>query len=233
MSQSKQPYFSSASFSFLRTLERHNERAWFQRHKKDYEDQLLHPMLRLITDIQAPLREISPFFVANPRRQSGSMFRIYRDVRFSRDKRPYKEWVSARFYHQRTRELHGDAPCFYLHMQPDRCYIGGGIWHPGSQALKRIRNYLINNPASWRSITQSDRFRERFSFGGEKLVRPPRGYDPQHPLIDDLKRKDFIVNTVLPDTLLTDPDLLRQLIQDYRLMAPLVDWLCGALDLDF
>ena len=230
---SKAPYFTPASFKFLRGLARHNDRTWFLAHKPEFESHIREPMLRLIADLAGPLHDISPHFVADPRAQGGSMFRIYRDTRFAKDKRPYKEWVSARFFHERTRELQGDAPFFYLHLQPGHCFIGGGVWHSQPAALKRIRAYLVNNPASWKVATRSPSFQRMFNQGGERLKRPPAGYDPDHELIDDLKRKDFIADTPLQDEQMLRPDLAKLIIGRFKKLAPMNDWLCGALDLDF
>lgn len=226
-------YFNAASFRFLRSLARHNDRNWFITHKSEYEADLRGPMLRLIADLAEPLHDISPHFVADPRPQGGSMFRIHRDTRFAHDKRPYKEWVSARLFHRRSRELMGDAPFFYLHLQPGHCFIGGGVWHPQPATIKRIRAYLLNNPASWKAITRNAAFRRQFKLDGETLVRPPRGFDPAHELIDDLKRKDFIADCALDDETFLRPDLPAVLMRRFRQLAPMNDWLCGALDLDF
>ncbi len=226
-------YFSPASFKFLRALARHNERDWFLAHKNEFEVQLRQPMLRLIADLADPLHAISPHFVASPKPQGGSMFRIYRDIRYARDKRPYKEWISARFFHERTRELMGDAPFFYLHLQPGRCFVGGGVWHPQHSALKRIRAYLVNNPVSWKATVHAPAFRSVFTLAGDSLVRPPQGYDPNHTLIEDLKRKDFIVHGALSDEEMLRPDLQKHVTRLFRQLAPLNDWLCGALDLEF
>ncbi|TAM12265.1 MAG: DUF2461 domain-containing protein [Nevskiaceae bacterium] len=225
--------FTPASFAFLRALQAHNDRAWFNAHKQDYLDHVRTPLLDLIAALAAPLAKVSPHFVADPRPQGGCMFRIYRDTRFSHDKRPYKEWASFKLFHERTRELGGAAPLFYLHVQPGQCFVGAGVWHPQRDALLRIRNYLVNNPASWKQIAALAGPRRHFQFGGESLQRPPHGFDPAHELIDDLRRKDFVLHCALPDNVLLAPDLPRQVMRIYRTLAPLNDWLCGALDLDF
>lgn len=226
-------YFSPASFGFLRALARHNERAWFLAHKADYERHLRQPFLRLIADLAGPLATISPHYRADSRPLGGSLFRIYRDVRFARDKRPYKEWAGARFFHERFRERQGDTPSFYIHVQPGHCFVGGGLWHPQPAAVKRVRDYLVNNPVSWKQATRNPAFRRAFTLGGESLKRPPQGYDPAHELIEDIKRKDFVCVAPMPDALLLRADLSRQIIRRFVLAAPMIDWLCGALDLEF
>lgn len=227
------PYFTPGTFRFLRALARNNDREWFAAHKSEYETQLRAPYLRLIADLAEPLRGISSHYVADPRPVGGSLFRIHRDTRFSSNKLPYKPWAGARFFHERSRELMGEAPVFYLHVEPGNNFIGSGLWHPGPESLRRVRDYLLSNPASWKSVTRSAAFRRQFELGGDALSRPPRGYDPQHELIDDLKRKDFVCIGTLDDDELLSPQLPKLLLKRYTLAAPLVDWLCGALDLDF
>lgn len=247
MAKSQGAYFTPATFKFLRSLARNNNREWFAAHKADYEADLRQPFLRLIADLAEPLQAISPQIVANPKPMGGSLFRIYRDTRFAKDKRPYKEHSGASFYHAATRAMARggdgdqgtlgrlDAPGFYLHLAPGReSFCGGGLWHPQPATLKRVRDYLLNNPSSWKQATQSAAFKKTYgALGGECLSRPPRGYAPEHPLVEDLKRKDYVCAAPLDEDQLCRPDLPKQLIQRYRVAAPLIDWLCGALDLEF
>ena len=240
----RQPYFSPATFRYLRALARNNERDWFQAHKPQYEEHVRAPCLRLITDLAEPLQGISPLLVASPRTVGGSLFRIYRDTRFAADKRPYKTYSGMSFYHAATRpSARGgvgtaalgrlDAPGLYLHLEPGASFVGGGIWHPQPPTLKRLRDFLLDNPRSWTRATRERAFTSVFALTGDTLSRPPRGYDPAHALIDDLKRKDFIAAAPLTDAELLRADLVRLLIRRYRLMRPLLDWLCAALDLEF
>jgi uncharacterized protein (TIGR02453 family) len=238
-------YFTTASFKFLRGLARNNNREWFAAHKAQYEEQLRQPFLHLIADLAEPLARLSPEYVADPKPVGGSLFRIYRDTRFSGDKTPYKPWAGASFYHRTARAMARggdgstgmmgrlDAPVFYLHVQPGGCFAGAGLWHPMPESVKRVRNYMVNNPASWKKATRSTSFRKLYELDGEALVRPPLGYDPQHELIEDLKRKDFVCSAALDDAELCAPGLVKNLIARYKTAAPMVDWLCGALDLDF
>ena len=148
-------YFDATAFRFLRNLARNNNREWFSAHKAQYEATVRDPFLRLIADLAEPLAKISAHFRADPRPSGGSMFRIYRDTRFANDKSPYKTWLGARLFHERARQVH--APLFYVHIQPGRCFAGGGIWHPEGPALKRIRDFLVDNPASWKKATHARR----------------------------------------------------------------------------
>jgi hypothetical protein len=130
-------YFSDASFKFLRGLARHNDKTWFNDHKAQYEDHVRQPFLRLLTDLQPDLAAVSLHFRADPKTVGGSLFRIYRDARFSNDKSPYKSWQGARLYHERHKQV--PAPSFYLHLQPGECFVGAGLWHPEPDTQRRVR----------------------------------------------------------------------------------------------
>lgn len=224
-------YFSDKTFRFLRGLARHNDREWFAAHRGDYEQHLKAPFQRLITDLQPELPAISPHYRADPRGTGGSLFRIHRDTRFSSDKTPYKPWGGARFFHARSKQV--PAPSFYLHVQPGNCFLGAGLWHPEPDVQRRIRNFLADNPAGWRQAVHTPAFRRRFEFWGESLVRPPRGFPADHPLIGDLKRKDFTAGRALADDVVLGPRLRRAVVSGFTALAPLVDYLCAALDLEF
>jgi uncharacterized protein (TIGR02453 family) len=224
-------YFSPASFRFLRALEHHNAREWFQAHKEEYERHVREPFLDLIADLQQPLAKISPHFRADPRKVGGSLFRIHRDVRFSHNKLPYKTWAGARLFHERRREV--PAPSFYIHIQPGDCFVGGGIWHPQSPTLKRLREFIADNPTSWSKAVHSTSFERHFSFWGEHLKRPPRGFDPEHPLIEDLKLKNYAAGADFDEDLACSDRLHGHLVTRLKALAPMIDYLCAALDLDF
>jgi len=224
-------YVTAGTFRFLRELARNNNREWFAANKARYEKTTRDPFLHLIGDLAEPLAKISPHFRADPRPSGGSMFRIYRDTRFANDKTPYKAWLGARLYHERSRQM--PAPLFYLHIAPGRCFVGGGLWHPESATVKRIRDFLVDNPATWKKAVQAKRFREHFELGGESLTRPPRGYDPAHELIEDIKRKDFVATRYFSDAEAMSPQLPRIVIDGCKGIAPMIDYLCAALDLEF
>lgn len=225
------PCFTPAAFTFLRALARHNDREWFAANKARYEEHLRQPFLAVIAAMDAPLAKISAHYRADPRPVGGSLFRIQRDTRFSNDKSPYKTWSGARFFHERGRDV--EAPSFYLHVQPGNCFVGAGLWHPEPPTLRRIRDFIVDNPSAWTSATQAPAFARRYAFAGDTLSRPPRGYDPAHPLIEDLKRKGFSVAAPLDDAELCSPRLPHLLASHFKSMAPLVDYLCASLDLPF
>jgi uncharacterized protein (TIGR02453 family) len=224
-------YFSAATFRFLRDLKANNNRDWFNENKPRYEEVLRQPFLQLIADLQAPLAKISPHFVADPRTQGGSMFRIHRDTRFANDKTPYKTWSGARLFHERSRQV--DAPSFYLHIQQGDCFVGGGKWHPEPESIKRIREFIVNNPAAWKKATRSKSFTSHFMLGGDSLVRPPRGFDANHELIEDIKRKDFVASERFADSIASSAELKPLLVDRFKRVAPMVDYLCASLDLEF
>jgi len=226
----KPAYFTTASFDFLRELARHNHRDWFSAHQQDYEQTLRMPFQRLIADLAEPLCTISQHLVADPRKVGGSLFRQHRDTRFSKDKSIYKTWIGARFFHQRGKQV--EAPSFYLHIAPGDCFFGGGLWHPQPDTLKKLRNFLDENPNTWRQATMQAGFRERYAFWGESLSRAPRGVDPAHPLIEDLKRKSLACGVPLSASEVLGHRLPEIVLGHMRAIAPMLDYLCAALDLD-
>lgn len=244
MAKTATPHFSPATFGFLKALARNNNKDWFTAHKADYERDVKAPCLAFIGDLAAPLQKISPQMVANPKAVGGSLFRIYRDTRFASDKTPYKSHAGMSFYHAATKQVARggdansafgrlDAPVFYLHLEPGQCFIGGGLWHPQPETLKRARAYMLSNPASWKKASRDAKFTRHFSLSGESLIRPPAGFDPAHELIADLKRKDYVCSAPLTEEQVCAPDFLKLAIARYQLAAPMLDWLCGALDLEF
>lgn len=228
---SNSPFFSSNTFNFLRLLAANNNREWFTAHKSDYEKHVRDPFLALIEALQPCFAGISAHFRADPKAHGGSLFRIYRDARFSTDKSPYKPWAGARFFHERGKQQ--TAPVFYLHIAPEDCFLAAGLWHPEPATLRKVREFLLSNPKSWLEATQSPDFHARFTLGGERAKRPPQGFDPKHPLIEDLKRKDFVCLKPLSESVICSSALQQELADSYAICSPLVDYLCAALDLDF
>jgi uncharacterized protein (TIGR02453 family) len=224
-------YFSNATFDFLRQLAANNNRAWFAEHKDTYLTAVRDPFLQLIAEIAPEVQKISPHYQADPKPMGGSLFRIYRDARFSSDKSPYKNWAGARIAHVRRKQT--AAPSFYLHVAPDDCFVGGGIWQPEPPTLRKIRDFLVENPASWIKATRSGAFSKQLQLGGSSLVRPPRGFDPEHALIADVKRKDFVCFASLSETQICSKQLKTQVLNAFKAAAPMVDYLCAALDLEF
>ncbi len=224
-------HFTPAVFSFLEDLAANNNRGWFLVNKPRYEADVRDPALRFVADFAPRLREVSPHFRADPRPNGGSLFRIYRDVRFSKDKRPYKTHTGIHFRHDTGKDAH--APGFYLHLEPSRCFAACGMWRPGGPALRKVREALVDDPAAWKQVTGDERFRRTFALSGDSLVRAPRGFDPNHPLLDDLKRKDFIATAPLSDAAVTADGFLDDFATLCRAATPFQRWLCGAVGARF
>jgi len=225
------PYFSPATFHFLSALAANNQRDWFLAHKPDYERNARDPALRLIEDLREPMRAISEQFVPDPRTTGGSLFRIYRDARFSNNKSPYKTHLGVRIRHSSARLR--PAPSFYLHIDPAGSFIGGGLWSPEPKVLKTLRDFLVENPASWIAATQSPAFKSVFALHSDQLTRAPRGYPSDHPLLEDLKRRHLVALSGLTEDQLKSGDLLALVIERFSAMAGLMDYLCAALELEF
>lgn len=225
-------YFSDGTFRFLRGLARNNSREWFAAHRADYETHVRGPFQRLLVDLQAPLREVSDHYRADPRPVGGSLFRIHRDTRFASDKSPYKAWQGARLFHERSRQV--QAPSFYLHLQPGECFIAAGIWHPEPASQRRIRQFIVDNPASWKAAAHAPAFRRRYELeSSDVLTRPPRGFDPAFEFVEDLKHRNFVALRAIGDATMTGPRLRPVLEKDLQALAPFMDYLCAALDLEF
>ncbi len=125
------------------------------------------------------------------------------------------------------------APSFYLHIQSGESFAGGGIWQPEAPTLHKIRDFLVDNPASWKKATRGKAFRENFTFWGESLTCPPRGYPADHELIDDLKRKNFAAGVEFNDAVATSSELMPTVVATFKQAAPMIDYLCAALELEF
>jgi len=217
------PHFDGGLFGFLAELEANNERAWFQENKARYEAQARDPMLRFIAALSEPLQAISRHFDADPRPQGGSMFRIYKDTRFSRDKSPYKTHVAAQF-RGCAEGVHG--PGFYLHLQPGSSFAGGGLWHPEPEPLRQVRERIVSHSKAWRALRESG-----MEIEGESLKRVPQGFSAEHPFAEDLKLKDFYTSTTFTDRQVCSRDFLERVAKAFQEAAPLVVFLAKAMDL--
>ena len=220
--------FGPELFRFLRDLKTHNDRGWFAANKDRYEDEVRGPALDFVADVAPQLERVSPHFVADPRPSGGSLFRIHRDTRFAKDKSPYKTYVGIQFRHELGKDAH--APGFYLHLEPKAVFVGAGIWHPDQATLARIREAIAADPTAWRRATGDPK---RFRLAGESLKRAPAGFDPAHPLIEDLKRKDFICVASLSERDVCAPGFVDAFVHMCRDASPLVRFLCAALDAPF
>jgi uncharacterized protein (TIGR02453 family) len=219
-------YFSRGTFQFLKDLKENNDREWFAEQKPRYEEQVKAPALRLIEDFAPHLSKLSPHLMATPR----SLFRIHWDTRFSKDKSPYKTHAGVHFRHQQSKNAY--APGYYLHIEPGSVFVGLGIWHPEAKALRAIRDHMVEDSKAWKRAT-GKKFTELFELSGDRLSRPPKGFDPGHPMIEDLKWKDFIGVRQLPQAFVADPKLPSELAKLCRAGTPLMSFLCDALSVPF
>ena len=221
----KEKVFSPELFVFLQQLKRHNDREWFAKNKARYERDVRDPALAFITAFVPHLWEINSHFVADPRPSRGSLFRIYRDTRFSPDKRPFKTHVGMRFSHEKGKNVH--APVFYLHLEKNNCFAAAGVWHPDAPTLTKIRTRIVANPEGWKKV------RRGLDLEGEKLSRPPRGFHPHHEFIEDIKFKDFVASVGFTDKQVCAAGFTRHFATACRKMLPLVEFTTKALGLTF
>jgi uncharacterized protein (TIGR02453 family) len=223
--------FSPALFSFLSELAEHNERTWFKANRGRYEECVQEPALEFVTEFGAHLRGISSHLVADARPVGGSLFRIQRDTRFSKDKTPYKTNLGISFRHEQAADVH--APGYYLHLEPGSVFAAAGVWHPSGETLARIRDAIAARPEEWSAAAHRGSFAKAFRLDGETLVRPPRGYDPEHPMIADLKRKDFIGVATLTEEAALSPSFTAEYTRLCRAATPLMRFLCDAVGVPF
>jgi uncharacterized protein (TIGR02453 family) len=226
-----QSHITPKLFSFLRDLKNNNRRDWFLENKDRYEEHVREPILQFITEFGIPLREISEHFVADARKVGGSLFRIHRDTRFSKDKTPYKTAVGVQFRHRMGKDAH--APGFYMHLEPGNCFVGAGIWHADNRTLTKIRQAIVNDSVRWKSILKEPPLADEFTQAGESLKRAPKGFDPDHPLIEDLRRKDFIAFKQISEQATKEPSFLIAVAKDFRATSAYVEFLTRAVNLPF
>ena len=227
----QQPHFSPELFEFLRDLAKNNRREWFQANKKRYEEVAKDPALQFISDFGPHLEKISPNFLAIPKAVGGSLFRIHRDTRFSNDKTPYKTHIGIQFRHRDSGDVH--APGFYLHLEPKDVFVGIGVWHPDRESLARIRESIATDPSGWKKARDHRSFKRTYVLSGESLKRAPKGYDPDHPMIEDLRRKDFVGVARLNQKDVVAADFLRRFQSICKDAAPFMQYLCEAVGVLF
>jgi uncharacterized protein (TIGR02453 family) len=218
-------FFGPDALEFLRELKRNNDRAWFQKNKTRYESSVQGPALQFIARAAPFLSKLTPYLVADARPFGGSLSRIYRDTRFSKDKSPYKTHVGIHF-------SHGDAaqgenlPGFFFHIAPGDSLVASGIWHPAPPALRRIRDAIVRSPKKWAKVLEHG-----VELGGESYVRVPTGYDASQRYSDDLRRKDFFASRPIDDSVVTGPALMRSFEATCRQLNPLNVFLSSALEI--
>jgi len=220
--------FTRQTFDFLRELAANNNRDWFNENKPVYECDVRQPAMTFIERMAPRITEISPHFLAIAKKSGGSLMRVYRDTRFSRDKKPYKTNIGIQFRHEQGRNIH--APGYYVHIDPQSVFVGAGMWRPDSRTLGKIREHLVEAETAWVAARDDVKFRTCFNLSGEALKRAPRGYSPDHPLIEDLKRKDFIAISELSRDDVLDPGFIDTVCQRFHAADAYMRFLCKAID---
>ncbi len=221
--------FDPSLLNFLDELAQNNEREWFAENKDRYEKLVREPALDFIVAMGPLLDKIAPQFEAVAKKMGGSLMRVFRDTRFGRDKTPYKTNVGIQFRHTQGKDVH--APGYYLHIEPGRHFIGAGMWRPDPVALAGIRNAIVERSAPWKAARDAAIW--TYSLDGGALKRPPRGYPSDHPMIDDIKRTDFIATSDFGDAELFRRDFPARLAKRFEAAEPLMKFLCRAVGVPF
>ena len=215
------PRFTAETLRFLRALKRHNRREWFQPRKARYEVCVRAPMLAIIDRLALDLRQFAPEIVVDPK---SSMYRIYRDTRFSEDKTPYKTHVAASFPWRGLPKHEGAG--LYFHVAPTELWIGGGLYAPPTQVLQAVREHIASNARTLRSIVESASFQRTIGgLDGEQLHRVPRGFPKDHEAADFLKYRQFLAGREYPTALAVSGRFYGTLLAVFREVAPLVRFL--------
>ena len=218
--------FPRKGITFLKQLKRNNRREWFERHKPEYETYVKLPMQSLIASLRPAFQEFAPEFEVNPKR---SIFRIYRDVRFSKDKRPYKTHVAAHFV-LRGKPKGTEGSGYYLHIEPGEVFLGAGIYMPDGDQLKKIRKRLANQSDEFLGIIRDPAVKRMFgALEGDKLQRIPQGYDPDHPMAEWLRLKQFFVGSPFSEGLCYKPSFVKDISKAFKTATPLVRFLNEAI----
>jgi uncharacterized protein (TIGR02453 family) len=213
------PYFRSEALTFLRNLAKHNDREWFTPRKAQFEAELREPMLAIVRRITDAMMEFAPDHV---RPAEKSLFRIYRDTRFSSDKRPYKTHVAAWWSHQGLQKTSGAG--YYFHVSAKEVVIAAGAYMPEKEQLAAIRHWLIDNHVEFRKLLKKPAVRKAFTeFEGNALTRPPKGFPINHPALDLIRCKQWGLAATLPAKTALDKGIAATITRYFKLAAPMVD----------
>lgn len=220
--------FSDDFFAFFSELRQNNNRAWFQANKPRYQDRVLGQLSSFVSAMQSRLEKISVHMVADPRPVGGSIFRIYRDLRFAKGGNPYKEHGACQFRHAAGKDAH--APGFYVHLEPTKVIFGGGVWVPPSPVLKKIREGIVAKPDDWSKIIGNKKLKDTFGgVSGDSLTRPPRGFEGEHPNMEDIKRKSFFLMRHEAPEVAQSAKFVTEVAATFRAASPMMGFLCDAI----
>jgi uncharacterized protein (TIGR02453 family) len=227
--------FRPEALTFLKGLKKNNRREWFEERRQVYVHEIVEPLRALVDELDVRFAKLAPEYMGDPKR---SPFRIYRDVRFSKDKSPYKTHAALWMYHRAPgrgvgKEVDGGAG-FYVHLEPGACMVAGGIWMPPRPSLAKVRAHFSEDLAGWKKAIGSAAFKKRFESlntgdPGAILKRIPRGFDESHPAAAWLRYNSFTVSADYTDADMLAPTFVDKAMQDFALMLPMCRWLNRAL----
>ena len=227
--------FRPASLSYLRALKKNNRREWFEEHREEFVREVSEPMKALIEELDIRFASLAPEFVGDPKR---SMFRIYRDVRFSKDKSPYKTHAALWIYHRAPgrgvgKEIDGGAG-FYVHLEPNASLIAAGLWMPPRPSLAKVREHFSEDLAGWKRAVTAPAVLKRTGGlvddePGILLKRLPRGFEEGHPAEKWLRYNSFTMHRTYTDAEMLSPKLVDKAMKDFALLVPMARWLNRAL----
>ncbi len=227
--------FGPGALTFFRHLKRNNTKPWFVANRGLYESEVRGPLRALVEEMDVRFARFAPEIVGDPKK---AVFRIHRDIRFSKDKSPYKTHAACWFHHEGARravgrEGEGGSAGFYFQLAPNDSFLGAGIWMPPKGSLAAIRDAIVERPKPFLDIANDPALKRRFGGldGEARLKRMPRGYDENHPAAEWLKYQSFTMGRPLSDAQVTGPRLVRILEDDYQRLLPLVRWLNQAMGL--
>ena len=213
--------FPTEAIDFLEQIKTNNNRDWFLAHKNIYEEKVKGALVRFLEVLKPRLAKFAPEIEVNPAK---AIFRIYRDIRFSQDKSPYKTHVAASLPSKDMKD--GMGAVLYFHLESTEVLIAGGLYHPPSTALLAVRQYIAENSRKLRTIIDSTKFKNQFGgLRGEQLIRVPKGFAADHPAADLLRFKDYLAYVECPPKLATSPEIVPFTLQVFRDVMPLVRFL--------
>ncbi len=217
----KKAGISTKTIKFIKDITKNNNRDWFAENKERY--------LEAKADVEAFGDALVAEMQKHDNIEKIKVYRIYRDVRFSKDKTPYKDFMSA-YVERATKWLRGG---YYFHLQPGHYFVGGGFWSPNKEDLARIRYELAADPDRFRKILNAKKFKEHFgTLQGDQLKTAPKGYDRDHPAIDLLRYKQFLVSEPFTEKEVTSPEFLGRVVKNFKAMRPFFDFMSDTLTTD-
>lgn len=218
-------------FKFLDQLHQNNRREWFNENKPRYQSDVQLPAVELVRQLEKPLSRVAPMLSCDARPHGGSVMCIYRDTRFSKDKTPYKSHVGIGLDHQA--DTVAGPPGIYIHLSAAESFIGCGSWRPPRETLAAMRAAIDSDAEAWRKLKRQKRFRETYTLVGESLKTSPRDYSPDHPLIEDIRRIDYIATSPLSQAEITAPGIIELLIDRIKAARPFMAFLCNAVEIPY